>query len=498
MDKNIYFKQSSFKQIQYNRYFYADKTRHIYNLIKNPQTKIFCRPSGFGKTLLLDTMAELFEGRKNLFSGLWIASSDYCFLKHPVIRLSLNIKNPVSPARVKNQLAAQLHEIACREELDISPIRPDRPFDTLAVSLFNKYNPQAKPDPADLNLRKVVILIDDYDAPILNSLDNPELATEIQTLLSSYARSLKELENYCRLILLAGQTKLGCQDRIQAGNFLRDISYEPEYATICGFTFEDLDRLLALDSDSVISSLVMKNQLKPGAGRDDLKEAILYWYDGYTFDGQTLLDDRNKESLPSVFNPYSILNFFHYRAFDSYWLKAHKPDFLSNIIAKNPIRFLENDFSGYSTLALNYADNPPLGILLFQTGYLTVKEVSASHNFLNYSLKVPNLEVSLAYRAAFLEILFSLDTEEAVRDNQRRLQQAIAAHSQVDLEEIFSLAVARLAVRPSWPGDYFYRLVFQWFIYSLGLESYPDHASGFNRAALVAEFFASEKNRKKF
>ncbi|MDR1576958.1 MAG: AAA family ATPase [Deltaproteobacteria bacterium] len=485
-----------FSDIIHEYRFYVDKTEYLYHLINDQKAKILCRPWGFGKTLLVDTLEELFHGNQDLFANLWIAASDYKFVKHPVIRLNFGFPESITPTELNHRIFNDLQRIALSEALPINALNPDSPLEDLIVNLLKKYNPNL-PDvsleESDLgaNLTKVVILIDDYDAPIIAAFNDTALATSLQQTLSEFYRSFHNLEKYCHFILLTGQTKLGYGEvGPNATNFL-DISYLPKYSGICGFTTHELDNLIANRFDQIAPELIHKNQFQVGQTAADLKKLILLWYNGYYFDGYTVFDQKNQEKMVKVFNPYSILTFFERKAFDNYWIQAHQEDFLTDIIAQKPERFIGYDFSGYSKLTLLYVNNPPIGLFLFQTGFLTMKETSISHGQMSYNLKIPNLEISLSFRKALLKILFDIASVEDLQNTQKNVQKGLASQNQFDLEEIFALAVARLTFRPPRPGDFFYRVVFHLFIYCLGFDTDPDDPSEVNRLELVKKSFAA-------
>jgi hypothetical protein len=501
MASEIYVQCPTFRKIRNDNLFYADKTEYIYRLIGDCRTKILCRPFGFGKTLLIDTLEELFRGNRELFKGLWIDSSDYSFEKHPVIRLNLNITGPIDSRELNARILKDLQKIAKSESLPLGQINPHLPLEDVIFSLYRKYNPRSlesnpeEDDPAG-NQAKVVVLIDDYDAPVLNNLKDPSLAQDLQKTLYSFYRSFQNLEQYCRFILLTGQTKLGSGWSGANINQITDVSYLSEYAGICGFSHAETERLTADQFETIAPALILKHQFRSGQTIDDLKQAIFHWYDGYIFGGSTIFDEKTRDKIVKVLNPFAILSFFANQAFGNYWINAQDAAFLSRIVAKKPERFIGDDFSGYSQLSLTQLENPPMGPLLFQTGYLTLKEVSVSHGLMSYNFKVPNLEVSLGFRVAILEKIFNLNSIEELQNIQKKVEKSLSSHNQVDWEAAFAMAVALLTFRPPRPGDFFYRIVFQLFIYCLGFEIHPEDPPGFNRLELVQELFVAKKARE--
>jgi hypothetical protein len=494
---------SSFKVIREVNLFYADKTEYIYHLIKDHKAKIICRPFGFGKTLLIDTLETLFSGDREAFAGLWIDRSDYQFVKHPIVRVNLGFKDSMDADELKTRISNELLKIARDEALPINGLNPHLPFEDLVFSLYRKYNPasaesDSKWPSVDPDHAKVVVLIDDFDAPIINSVYEPDVVPGVQKTLAGFFRSIQRLAKYCRFILLTGQTMLGAD--LEASDFNRetDVSYQSEYAAICGFTMEETERLMADQFESLAPALIEKNQFRAGQTLADLKNSILLWYDGYVFDATTAFEEKNREklSIVKVLNPFAILSFFAHQHFDTHWIKAQNDAFLPSVISKKPERFIGDDFSGYSKLTLYRLDKPPMGPLLFQMGYMTLKESFLSHGIMTYSLKVPNLEISLGFRVAILETLFNLTNLEEIQNTQKKVQISLSSHNQVDWEDAFALAVARLTFRPPRPGDFFYRLVFQLFIYCLGFEIGPEDPNVFDRLKLVTEAVVAKKARQ--
>ncbi|MDR1607366.1 MAG: AAA family ATPase [Deltaproteobacteria bacterium] len=485
---------STFRNIREKNKFYADKTAYLYQLIRDYKAAILCRPWGFGKTLLLDSLTELFQGNRDLFANLWIDSSDYKFEKHPVIRLSLAYEPVLSSDHLNQKIFGDLQIIAQTSGLT-ERLDPATPLTDLVLALIRQFNPLAadsdliNPSP-ESDLVKVAILIDDFDSPVLKALDDENLAASIQQTLGALRQTIEDLSPYCRFSLLAGQTNLGCGETDPNDGLFEDISFLTEYAEICGFNSNDLDQLVADNYKIVTPGLYAKNQFRPGQMLDELKQLITLWYNGYYFDGQTLFDQNSLDKVVKVFNPYDILTFFDRKSFENHWIQAHEDKFLTKLVAEKPDRFISYDFSGYSRLTLVNFKNPPLGLLLFQLGYLTLKESSLSHGLMSYNFKVPNLEISLSFRKALLEILFNLTASDDIQAIQSNIQKALTSHNQFELEEAFALSVARLTYRPPRPDDFYYRMVFQLFIYCLGFDSSPDDPPGLNRLELVKQTFA--------
>jgi len=359
----------SFRKIVEGNYVYVDKTQYIYSLINNGSYYFLSRPRRFGKSLLLDTMAEAMSGNKELFKGLFIYDSDYGFEKHPVLRLDMsNIANE-TPEILKDSIASEVMVRAEDDGLDLSGGVPSDLFKKLIRALYKKYN------------KGVVVLIDEYDKPILDQLTNIKIAEANRQVLGGVYGVLKSLDPFLKLTFITGVSKFTKTSIFSELNNLLDITMTEEYSNICGVAVEDLGEYFGAH----IEDLAKHDSFKHC---DSIHDEILAWYDGYSWDGAT-----------RVINPFSLLSFFEQERFSSFWFSSGTPKFLVSLIKTKPASFLALKNLELSERSLDSFDIHKMSLapLLFQTGYLTVDKKRHQGVIESYLLKMPNLEVREAF-----------------------------------------------------------------------------------------------------
>ena len=365
-----------FRKVVEGDYVYADKTQYVYNLINDASYYFLSRPRRFGKSLLLDTISEAFSGDKELFKGLYLYDSDYDFKKHPVLRLDMSNISNETPDILKYSLSIVLKERAKHEGLDVEAMGeiPSDIFKFLIIGLYRKYE------------RNVVVLIDEYDKPILDRLSNLEVAEANRDILRGFYGILKSMDPYLRLTLITGVTKFTKTSIFSELNNLFDITLTEEYSNICGITTGDLDKSFS----EHIEALTASGKFGDFA---NLREKILSWYDGYSWDGAT-----------RVINPFSLLSFFKQKRFSGFWYSSGTPKFLMDLIKNRQEGYinLKNLEMGEWTLDIFDIRNIEVEALLFQTGYLTVKDILPEHEPPVYLLDMPNFEVRIAFNLHIL------------------------------------------------------------------------------------------------
>ena len=404
----------NFKEIINGDYIYIDKTQYIYNLINDYKYYFLSRPRRFGKSLLLDTVAEVFNGERELFKGLWIYNSGYAFKKHPVIKLDMsNIPND-TPDILKYAISEELIFRAEKEDITLTGNEPGILFKRLIESLYAKYGERA------------VILIDEYDKPILDHIDDINAAGANRKVLNGFYGVLKSMDPYLRLVLITGVTKFTKTSVFSGLNNLKDITMSDGYAGICGIPVNDLDMYFY---DYIMQISTSNGVKKNKKNYESVKDEILAWYDGYSWDGKTKL-----------LNPFSLLNSLSDQKFKRYWYATGTPSFLINMIKKKPesylnLKNLEITEDILDTFEIEKIEPEPL---LFQTGYLTVK-VAADSAFTAgppvYTLDIPNYEV----RDAFSMQIVSAFTESGdVKAGQAKMQIGAALESG-DLQKMLDI-----------------------------------------------------------
>ena len=380
----------SFKKIVDGNYLYVDKTKYIYDLLNSASYYFLSRPRRFGKSLLLDTIGEVFNGSKELFNGLWIYDSDYEFKKHPVIRFDMsNIANE-TPDIFKSSLLYDLRIKIDDEELNITNDYPANIFKRLIMELYKKYG------------QTVVVLVDEYDKPILDHIDVIEIAEANRQVLRNFYGILKSMDPYLRFTFITGVSKFSKTSIFSGLNNLSDITLTNKYANICGVETDDLNEYFKDYIDNLSAHENFKHY-------ENLHCEILNWYDGYSWDGKT-----------KVINPYSLLNFIDQERFAGYWYASGTPGFLLDMIKKNPESYTSQLNFVITEDMLDSADIGKISFepLLFQTGYLTIKDIPLTIGTPVYNLDIPNFEVREAFN---LHVLSALSEHNDVRTGQMRM-----------------------------------------------------------------------------
>ncbi len=354
----------TFSRIRKEDKLYVDKTAYVYHMTHTSGTFFFLsRPRRFGKSLLVSTLASYFEGKKELFKGLAIEKLETEWTEYPVLHFDMSGGKHME----KEQLERYLDYILKQEEdkFDVSCSLADP--NTRLMNLINvAYNRTGK---------QVVILIDEYDAPLLDVVHDEESLPVLRNIMRNFYSPLKSCEGMLRFVFLTGITKFSQLSIFSELNNIKNISMQEEYAGICGITKEEL--LTAMSED--IDMLAIKQELT----RDETIEKLKEHYDGYHFAGQS----------PDVFNPYSLLNCFADKKFDSYWFGSGTPTYLINMLRKfdvvpAKIAPIEAQSSAFDAPTENMTTITPL---LYQSGYVTIKDYDKDSRL--YTLDIPNKEI---------------------------------------------------------------------------------------------------------
>ena len=363
------------------------------------------RPRRFGKSLLIDTLLELFEGNEPLFRGLDIHGHWDWSVKHPVVRLSFDGKY-TKPEDLEHDIAEQFGGIEEDAGLD-STLAPQSGSPRFRSLLRHLHQATGQP---------VVILVDEYDKPILDALDNPELAKANRDYLGGFYGVIKGSTKHVHFVFMTGVSMFSKVSLFSGLNNLDDISLDPQYATVCGYTDADIDTVFAAEL--------------PGLDRDDIRA----WYNGYHWRGGK-----------KVYNPFDVLLLFKKREFQNHWFETGTPTFLYQLLQErnvNPLE-LENSAIGAHRLSKLDVGDIDLHALMFQTGYLTIAEEERRGPETFYRLEHPNLEVRKSFSQG---LLMRLGEQEAkVSDRGHAWLAQLAANDFEGFAERFQSYVAGLA-----------------------------------------------------
>ena len=432
----------SFKEIITGDYVYVDKTQYIYNLINGAKHYFLSRPRRFGKSLLLDTIGEAFGGDKELFKGLWIYGSDYGFEKHPVIRLDMSGIANKSPDVLENSILSYLDICYSREGLMIKDGIAADAFRRLIILLYEKYG------------KRVAVLVDEYDKPILDHITDIGTADANRQVMRGFYGILKSLDQYLRFTFITGVSKFAKTSLFSELNNLLDITLAKKFANICGIAIEDLGKYFG----SHIQYLSTLEDFK--RYNNNLQDEILAWYDGYSWDGKT-----------RALNPFSLLNFFGQERFGAFWYTSGTPRFLLELIKKRPESYTSLKNLEITECMLDSVEigNMAIEPLLFQTGYLTIKDVEMAQDEFVYVMDVPNNEVRRAFN---MHVLAALAESDDVRAGQVRMavNKALLAGDLQKMLEIMRGFFASIPFNLHVDAEAYYHSVFYAFMTALGFD----------------------------
>ena len=371
----------TFREIRGNDCYYVDKTSYALRLVREGKQYFMSRPRRFGKSLFLDTLKELFEGNGGLFEGLHIYDRWDWSVRYPVVKLSFGKGNFEEPGYLHTNLMAQFDAIeeqaGIQKRYDTAPER----FHYLIRNLHDRTG------------RRVVVLVDEYDQPILAALGEPDMARANRDYLRGLYSVIKDSDTHIRFSFLTGVSKLSKASLFSGLNNLIDITLEPPFSAVCGYTEEDLDE-------------VFRPELQ-GLDRQRIRD----WYNGYSWGG-----------TDKVYNPFDLLLLFRKRLFKAWWFETGTPKFLVETLVERGIQTptLDGMLTSEELLAKFDIGDIATEALLFQTGYLTLvgEEWDEDSESLYYRLGYPNREVRKSLNLNLLRHLVqnrSLTTKPAVQ-----------------------------------------------------------------------------------
>ncbi|MEZ4869060.1 MAG: AAA family ATPase [Caldilineaceae bacterium] len=403
MPKPVQVSSYTLRDILEGGYVYVDKTRDIYELIRYSKGAYFlARPRRFGKSLMISTLYEIFQGNKELFQGLWLYTSDYQWQSYPIIRLDFGRYGVNSAANLVQILDYFLEEIAQQHGITLRGFDYQSRFDNLIQQLGRE--------------RKVVILVDEYDKPLIDNLTNLPEAIAMRNILRNFYGVIKAMDQYLRFVFITGITKFSKVGVFSAMNNLDDITMAPRFATSLGITEEELthyfqEHLTAFATATRTTEAELREKMRDG-------------YDGFCF----------VENCDNVYNPFSTLQLFHHQRFANFWFETGTPTFLINLLKENeyPVEQLEELWLSELSFSTFEIDALLIVPLLFQTGYLTIKGYEAERQ--RYLLSYPNTEV----KNAFLTHLLSAFSERPRDLNEKHLWQLVDALEAHNLARFFT------------------------------------------------------------
>jgi len=393
----------TFEKIRKENYIYIDKTKEAYELIDNYTYAFLSRPRRFGKSLFLDTLKNIFEGKKEFFEGLYIYDKWNWEDKYPVITINWagefdsddKLRDRAYEILLKSQKELK---VECNESKTIGGC-----LEELIQKTYRKYD------------KRVVILIDEYDKPILDVIENPTQAKKNREFLKALYSIIKANDEYIKFAFLVGVSKFSKASIFSGLNMFSDISLNPNYGNICGYTQNDIE-----------------TTFKPYLEGVDLTR-FKKFYNGYNF----LADD--------IYNPFDVLKFIiNQKIFRNYWYESGNPSFLIKLMDKNKyfLPELSNLIVDEKLLDSFDIESIDFEVILYQSGYLTIEEMIQDEDGISYKLKIPNIEVK---QALFDDIARYLTKEH----NTLKLRKSIrAALKTADLESLKNILFSIYASIP--------------------------------------------------
>lgn len=350
----------TFSHIIKDDLLYVDKTAYI-ELLRNYRYVFLSRPRRFGKSLLVSTLFEYFSGNSELFNGLNVSPAPG--VKYPIIRIDFAAISK-SGKNFENLLYSFLQGIAVENDIDLDDVAPENFFYFLVQRLSQKHS------------SSVVILIDEYDKPIIDHIENLEIANHNREILKDFFSVVKSLDQYIEFMFLTGVSKFSKLSLFSGLNQITDITLHKNFSGICGISQEELE--------NSFEEYLLRLQNSVEMNRKELLDKIKDWYNGYSWDGET-----------RVYNPFSLLNLFDSRIFSNYWFSSGTPAYLVKLITDRTydVSQLQNQPAISESFNADDLANINLNGLLFQTGYLTIKQAIKNEGELFYILDFPNLEV---------------------------------------------------------------------------------------------------------
>ena len=449
----------SIQEILSNGYIYVDKTELAYKLISGDKHYFISRPRRFGKSLFVSTLEEIFTGSKELFKECSIYKSSYDWQPHPVFHFDFSLIAHHTPEALRKGLEDVLEDIATKYGLSIS-----------GSSLQSQLTRLVKASSSKLN--QVVVLVDEYDKPIVSHLADLETAKQNRDLLRDFFGTLKGLDAHIRFTFITGVSKFSQVSLFSGLNNLNDITMNEDFAGMLGYTDEEVQKYFVPHMEAIIS--------KRGSNisKNDLLNEIRMWYNGYRF----------SSSPTSVYNPFSTLNFMKSGSAKSYWYRTGTPSFLIQQIKKQPesaiplsgAAALEGTLSDISSL-----ERINLTALMFQTGYLTITDYDDDSSF--YYLDFPNLEVRSAFFNSLLEDFVQIDPTNVIK-NASQVQQALESQDIKTFISIMNSHFGKIAY-PLFANaqEGFYSAILLTFLERSGIKISAEVMTNIGRIDLVAD-----------
>ena len=442
----------TFREIREDGCYYVDKTAHIRRLLDEGKHYFLSRPRRFGKSLFLDTCKELFEGNEALFEGLAIHAHRDWTVRHPVVRLSFGSGHFRGPDDLRTEVMDRLETQERQAEIATRHASAPARLAHVVRTLHERTG------------QRVAVLIDEYDKPILDALDVPEVARANRDYLRGLYAVIKDSDAHIRFSFLTGVSKFSKVSLFSGLNNLTDITLDPRYSSICGYTEADLDTVFAPEL--------------PGLDRNAIRE----WYNGYGWLGEE-----------KVYNPFDILLLFRNRKFGAWWFETGTPAFLVETLFTRRVSSVALDgMVGTDALLSAFdVDDIATEALLFQTGYLTILEERSLGGKALYRLGYPNREVRQSLNECLLDYLVREGSRPT--ENRIRLYRLLRDNDFEGMKALFHAFFASIPYEWYTHNDIaryegYYASVFYSYFAALGLDITVEDSTSHGRLDMAVRF----------
>lgn len=445
----------SFEDLRTSNMVYVDKTRDIYNVITTGRAYFFARPRRFGKSLLCSTLKELFLGNRELFKGLWIDQSDWEWKKHPVIHLDLSKIPHTTPEKLGAALNKKLTAIARDYQVVIAGEEPGELLDELINALKS--------------LGKVVLIIDEYDKPIVDALHNLALTDAFRLFFKSFYQSLKANGEHLEFLFITGISQFAKMSIFSELNHLFNLSNTEMSATLCGYTQHELEDVFGKHLQHVATKL--------GCSYQDILTTTKLWYNGYYFTAP-------ESNIQRVYNPFSIINFCKDGKYNNYWFASGTPSFVIEFFKRH--QFVVPDFEQVSAslerLQSFQPEKPDLTTMLYQTGYLTIQGYRGDAN--TYTLGFPNYEVANACSGQLFNYL-TKQPIDLLQNATADLRIALMQHNLDNIKSSLAQIFAHIPYTIKPANENGYQMIFYLVLRMLGLNTVVEEPTSIGRIDAV-------------
>jgi len=437
---------------------YVDKTQLLYRLIQEKPGAFLARPRRFGKSLLVSTLEALFEGRRELFKGLWIDSSDYEWKTYPIVRFDFSATVTTNAQTLEDSIHAVLRSTAKRYGIEmIDSPHATLVFTDLAEKLYQKIGP-------------IVVLIDEYDHPLLDHIKNPIQADENRKFLKSFYTNIKAQERYLRYIFVTGVSQFTKVSLFSGFNNIQMISFRKEYADLLGLTEIEI-RTYFPDRIRYVAE-------QRGVTETQVLELLKKWYNGYLF-------VKNNNAL-RVYNPLSVFKFLDTAELDNYWFETATPSLVLSLAEKRNFPLLDIEKDLYAGKELETAHDVgviDLPVLLYQTGYLTIRQYDEETQV--YVLGFPNEEVRRSFLEFLVGVFFKPDSPSDIQGTFYKLATHLRRHDLSGFFEVFDAFLDSIPNQIHKEAEGYYHSLLFLFLKTLGFKVTAEVSTAQGRIDMV-------------